>query len=160
MRLTGKVIEVVSGSTRKVSKRPRQAADRGAITAYTLVFITILLLFIGLAVDGGAKLRAGWEAVGAAEEAARAGAGMVDRDVAYQGGRFTVDRGVAVRAAQAHLAAGGHGGSVSLFGPESIRVQVTVTQQTWLLSLVGLSSVSSTATATANLVSGVEGPGR
>lgn len=134
--------------------------DRGSITAYTLIFITVLLLFVGLAVDGGAKLRAGWEAVGAAEEAARAGAGMVDQDAVYRGDRFTVDRGTAVRAAQAQLAAGGHAGSVNLSGPESIRVQVTVTKPTWLLSLAGVSSVSATATATANLVSGVEGPGR
>ncbi|MBN6050740.1 hypothetical protein JYK22_02245, partial [Nonomuraea sp. RK-328] len=134
--------------------------DRGAITPYAVIFICILMIFIGLSVDGGAKLRAGWEAVGVAEEAARAGAGQVDRRAAYRGQDFVIDRGAAVRAAQAYLSASGHRGTVSISGPASIRVSVTVSKPTWLLSMVGLSSVSMTATATAGLVSGVEGPGR
>ncbi|WP_182884209.1 pilus assembly protein TadG-related protein [Microbispora sp. H10885] len=133
-------------------------AERGSITPYALVFILVLMLFIGLAVDGGTKLRAGWEAVGIAEEAARAGAGQIDRRAAYEGRDFIVDRGAAVRAARAYLSATGRPGTVGLSGPNSIRVQVTVTKPTWLLSLVGLSSVSMTATATADLVSGVERP--
>ncbi|MEW9532861.1 pilus assembly protein TadG-related protein [Microbispora sp. NPDC049125] len=133
-------------------------ADRGSITPFALIFIVTLILFVGLAVDGGAKLRAGWEAVGIAEEAARAGAGQIDRRAAYEGRVFIVDRGAAVRAAQAYLSATGRPGSVAITGPDSIRVRVTVTKPTWLLSLVGLSSVSMTATATADLVSGVERP--
>ncbi|WP_084965776.1 pilus assembly protein TadG-related protein [Thermoactinospora rubra] len=134
--------------------------DRGSITAYAVILIAVLLLFVGLAVDGGAKLRAGWEAMGVAEEAARAGAGQLDREAVYRGGRAIVDRGAAVRAAQNYLAASGHAGSVSIAGPDSIRVSVTVTKTTWLLSMVGISSVSMTATATADLVTGVEGPNR
>ncbi|MGP3921306.1 pilus assembly protein TadG-related protein [Nonomuraea sp. 10N515B] len=135
-------------------------SDRGSITPYAIIFITVLLLFIGLSVDVGAKLRAGWEAVGVAEEAARAGAGQLDRAAVYRGAAATIDRGTAVRAAQAYLSSSGHSGSVGIACPQSIRVSVTVTKPTWLLSLVGLSSVSMTATATANLVTGVEGPGR
>ncbi|MEV7006648.1 pilus assembly protein TadG-related protein [Streptosporangium sp. NPDC051022] len=135
-------------------------SDRGAITPYAIVFITVLLLFVGLSVDGGAKLRAGWEAVGLAEEAARAGAGQVDRAAVYRGDRFAVDRGAAVRAARSYLTVGGHTGTAAIAGPNSIRVSVTVTKPTWLLSMVGLTSVSMTATATADLVSGVEGPNR
>jgi hypothetical protein len=132
--------------------------DRGSITPYALIFIVILMLFIGLAVDGGAKLRAGWEAVGTAEEAARAGAGQIDRAAVYTGvNRFVVDRGAAVRAAQAYLSASGHAGTVSITGPRSIKVTVSVTKRTWLLSIVGISSVSQTASSTANLVPGVEG---
>lgn len=132
------------------------STERGSITPYALIFITILMLFVGLAVDGGAKLRAGWEAVGIAEEAARAGAGQIDRAAAYEGREFIIDRGAAVRAAQAYLSAAGHSGTVAIAGPNAIRVRVTVTKPTWLLSMVGLSSVSMTATATADLVSGVE----
>ncbi|RBQ21186.1 hypothetical protein DP939_00135 [Spongiactinospora rosea] len=132
--------------------------ERGAITPYALIMITVLLLFVGLSVDGGAKLRAGWEAVGAAEEAARAGAGQVDRAAVYRGTQGRVDRGAAVRAARAYLAAGGHSGTVQIAGPGSIAVSVTVRKPTWLLSMVGLTSVSMTATSTASLVSGVEGP--
>ncbi|MFE3452484.1 pilus assembly protein TadG-related protein [Nonomuraea sp. NPDC059194] len=134
--------------------------DQGSITAYTIILITALLLFVGLAVDGGAKLRAGWEAVGVAEEAARAGAGQIDREAIYRGGQAVVDRGAAVRAARRYLSSSGHSGTAGIAGPQSIRVSVTVTKRTWLLSMVGLSSVSMTATATADLVTGVEGPNR
>lgn len=135
-------------------------SDQGSITPYAIIFISVLMLFIGLSVDGGAKLRAGWEAVGIAEEAARAGAGLMDRAAIYRGAAATVDRGAAVRAAQAYLSASGRHGSAGIAGPQSIRVSVTVRKPTWLLSLVGISSVSMTATATADLVTGVEGPGR
>ncbi|MGW4958266.1 pilus assembly protein TadG-related protein [Nonomuraea sp. NPDC004186] len=137
-----------------------QDPERGSITPYALIFITVLLLFIGLVVDVGNKLRAGWEAVGIAEEAARAGAGQIDRAAAYRGGQLVVDRGAALRAAQAHLSSSGHRGSVAISGPTSVRVTVTVTRKTWLLSLVGVSSVSVTAHADADLVAGVEGPNR
>lgn len=134
-------------------------SDRGSITPFALIFSVILLLFIGLAVDGGAKLRSGWEAVGAAEEAARAGAGQVDQAAAYSGGRFAVDRAAAVRAAQRYLAATGHQGSAGMTGSRTLLVRVTVTKPTWMLSIAGISSVSQTATATADLVTGVDGEG-
>ncbi|WP_345580254.1 pilus assembly protein TadG-related protein [Nonomuraea rosea] len=120
----------------------------------------MLLLFVGLVVDVGNKLRAGWEAVGIAEEAARAGAGQIDRAAAYRGDELIVDRGAALRAAQAHLSSSGHQGSAIISGPASVRVTVTVTKTTWLLSLVGMSTVSMTAHADADLVAGVEGPNR
>jgi nitrous oxidase accessory protein NosD len=135
-------------------------SERGAITPYMMIFISILMLFVGLAWDGGAKLRAGWEAVGVAEEAARAGAGQIDRATAYQHGRFVVDRGAAVRAARSYLRSSGHRGAVTIAGPQSISVTVTVTNPTWILSVVGLSSVTATATATASLIPGIEGPER
>ncbi|MFI9846688.1 pilus assembly protein TadG-related protein [Nonomuraea sp. NPDC051941] len=137
-----------------------QDPERGSITPYALIFITVLLLFIGLVVDVGNKLRAGWEAVGIAEEAARAGAGQIDRAATYRGDQLVIDRGAALRAAQAHLSSSGHRGRVAISGPTSVRVTVTVTRKTWLLSLVGVSSVSMTAHADADLVAGVEGPNR
>ncbi|TQS08484.1 pilus assembly protein TadG-related protein [Microbispora hainanensis] len=144
------------GSMRTLFFAPE--AERGSITPYALIFIVVLMLFVGLAVDGGAKLRAGWEAVGIAEEAARAGAGQIDRRAVYEGREFTIDRSAAARAAQAYIRASGRPGTAAITGPGSIRVRVTVTKRTWLLSLVGLPSVSMTATATADLVSGVERP--
>ncbi|MCP2337509.1 pilus assembly protein TadG-related protein [Actinomadura rupiterrae] len=135
--------------------------DRGSITPYALIFIIILTMFIGLAVDGGAKLRAGWEAVGTAQEAARAGAGQVDQTAAYSGrGRFVIDRTAAVRAAESYLAAGGHRGSVSITGTRTLLVRVTVTKPTWMLSMAGIGSVSQTASASADLATGVEGENR
>lgn len=137
-----------------------QDLERGSITPYALILVTVLMLFVGLVVDLGNKLRAGWEAVGIAEEAARAGAGQIDRVAAYRGEKLVVDRGAALRAAQEHLSRTGHRGDVVISGPTSVRVTVTVSKPTWLLSLVGMTTVSMTAHANADLVAGVEGPNR
>ncbi|MEU1389973.1 MULTISPECIES: pilus assembly protein TadG-related protein [unclassified Nonomuraea] len=135
-------------------------SERGSITPYALILVMVLMLFVGLVVDLGNKLRAGWEAVGIAEEAARAGAGQIDRAAAYRGEKLVVDRGAALRAAREHLSRTGHQGDVVISGPTSVRVTVTVTKATWLLALIGMTTVSMTAHADANLVAGVEGPGR
>jgi hypothetical protein len=125
------------------------------------VFFLALLAAAGLVVDGGAKLRAAREASAVAEEAARAGAGRIDRSRAYStGGRFVVDRTAAVAAARAYLADSGNSGSVEVVGPRQIRVTVTISKPTVLLSAIGVGEVHVTKTATADLLQGVEGPGR
>jgi hypothetical protein len=135
--------------------------DQGSITLLVVVFFAAMLAAAGLVVDGGAKLRAAREASAVAEEGARAGAGRVDRDRAYaEGGRFVVDRTAAVAAVRAYLASSGNSGSVSLVGAQRIRVTVTIRKPTVLLSLIGIGEVHVTKTATADLVQGVEGPGR
>ncbi|NRQ32102.1 hypothetical protein HII36_09660 [Nonomuraea sp. NN258] len=133
----------------------RWNAERGSVTPYSLIFIVTLMAFAGLAVDGGAKLRAGWEAVGVAEEAARAGAGLVDQAAAYAGRPFVVDAAAGAQAARAYLAKSGHAGTVGLAGPQTVRVTVTVTKSTYLLSMVGISEVTATARTTADLATGV-----
>ena len=51
-----------------------QHPDRGtAVTSYFLVMVIGIMLFIGLAVDGGAQVQAGVRAERVATEAARAG---------------------------------------------------------------------------------------
>lgn len=135
--------------------RDQQERERGSVTPYSLIFIVTLMIFAGLAVDGGAKLRAGWEATGIAEEAARAGAGQVDQAAVYSGKGFAVDKEAAVRAARAYLAASGHTGSVAAIGPHAIQVSVTVSKATHLLSMVGIQEVSARATTTADLAAGV-----
>lgn len=160
MRLSG-----YSGSWPGVRRRKRdwrsERGDEGSITLLVVIFFFALLAAAGLVVDGGAKLRAAREASAVSEEAARAGAGRVDRDRAYaQGGRFVVDRTAAVAAARAYLTRSGQSGSVSVAGAQTIRVTVTVRKPTSLLSLIGIEEVRATKTATAELLQGVEGPGR
>jgi hypothetical protein len=83
---------------------------------------------------------------------------MVNESVAYSTGRFVVDQGQAIAAARAYLAAAGLQGTVAARGQESIRVTVTVTEPTSVLSIIGIDSMSSTGSATASLVTGVKGP--
>ncbi|TDB84323.1 hypothetical protein E1264_25095 [Actinomadura sp. KC216] len=133
--------------------------DDGTISLLVIVFFLALLAAAGLVVDGGTKLRAAREASAVAEEAARAGAGRIDRDHAYtQGGRFVVDRTAAVSAARAYLAGSGNTGTVSITSGQKIRVTVTITEPTLLLSAIGINDLQVSKTATADLLQGVERP--
>jgi Flp pilus assembly protein TadG len=138
----------------------RDGQDSGSLILMLAVLFVALLALAGLVVDGGAKLDADQSAAAAAQEAARAGAGMVNQAAAYSAGTFTVDQGQALAAAQHYLAAGGYRGTARPAGRNSIRVTVTVTAPTSILSLIGIDSVSATESATAVLVAGVTGPGR
>lgn len=133
--------------------------DQGSITIIVVVFFIALLAAAGLVVDGGAKLRAARQASAIAEEAARAGAGRVNRDQAYaHGGVFIIDRMSAVAAARAYLHSCGVAGSVEVSGSRSIRVAVTVAKPTVLLSLIGVRHVRVTEKADADLLQGVRAP--
>jgi len=118
-----------------------------------------LLALSGLVIDGGRKLNQSASAYAIAQEAARAGAGLVDRSAAYSSGTFRVDQAQAVAAARAYLAGGGYTGTVSVDGARRIRVTVTVTGHTLVLSLIGINTMTSTGSAVAALVTGVTGPG-
>jgi Flp pilus assembly protein TadG len=133
--------------------------DRGSLTLLLAALMVALLALAGLVIDGGRKLNQSSSAYAIAQEAARAGAGMVDRSTAYRSGTFQVDQGQAVAAARAYLADAGYSGSVSADGTQQIRVTVTVTEPTLVLSLIGIDTMTSTGSAVASLVTGVTGPG-
>jgi Flp pilus assembly protein TadG len=137
-----------------------RSGDAGSYTLLAAVLALMLLLLAGLVFDGGAKLRAGQRADDLAQEAARAGAGQIDRSRAYASGTFAVDSATAVAAARAYLRAAGHEGTVAAVGAHQIKVTVTVHGSTALLSLIGIDSLDVTRSATADLLSGVEGPGK
>jgi len=128
--------------------------DRGSIT---LVLFVALIALAGIVIDGGAKLNQAENASSIAQEAARAGAGMVNQANAYSSGSFTVDQGQALAAARQYLARGGFTGTVMAAGTRSIRVSVTMTAPTRVLSIIGVDSMTSTGSATAELVTGVTG---
>jgi Flp pilus assembly protein TadG len=134
--------------------------ERGSITLMLLVLFVALIALAGIVIDGGAKLNQAENANAIAQEAARAGAGMVNPGNAYSTGSFTVDQSQAVAAARQYLATAGYHGTVTTVGTESIQVTVTVTAPTRVLSIIGIDSMSSTGSATASLVAGVTGPGR
>ncbi len=133
--------------------------DRGSLTLLLAVLMVALLTLAGLVIDGGRKLNQSASAYAVAQEAARAGAGIVDRSAAYRSGMFRVDQGAALAAARSYLAGAGYQGSVSADGANRIKVSVTVSAHTLVLSLIGIDTMTSTGSAVASLVSGVTGPG-
>lgn len=133
--------------------------DTGSLTLMLAVLMVPLLALAGLVIDGGRKLNQSASAYAIAQEAARAGAGMVDRSAAYGSGTFRVDEAQAVAAARAYLSRAGYAGTVSADGMQRIRVTVTITSHTLVLSLIGIDTMTSTGSAVAVLVTGVTGPG-
>jgi len=134
--------------------------ERGSITLMLLVLFVALIALAGIVIDGGAKLNQAENANAIAQEAARAGAGLVNPTNALSTGSFTVDQSQALAAARQYLAAAGYHGTAAPVGTESIQVTVTVTAPTRVLSIIGVDSMTSTGSATASLVAGVTGPGR
>ena len=125
-----------------------------------LVMFVALLALAGIVIDGGAKLDQAENANAIAQEAARAGAGMVNQSKALATGSFTVDQTQALAAALHYLARFGYRCCAAADGPNAIRVTVSVTAPTHVLSIIGIDTMRSTGSATASLATGVTGPGR
>lgn len=140
---------------------PASPRERGTLTLFTAIVAIGLLLSLAFVVDGGIKLEAGQQARAVAEEAARAGAGQVDRSAAYaHGGQFVVDPALAAAAAWSYLSQAGVPGVVTVSGPGQLTVTAAVRETSAFLSLIGVSSIQATATASAQLVQGIERPGQ
>ncbi len=137
-------------------KALRQHPDRGtAVTSYFLVMVIGILLFIGLAVDGGAQVQAGVRAERVATEAARAGL-----QAATPGG--DTDPSAVTAAAERYLAAAntdGHlQGSARLDGTQ-LNVSVTVTTNTTFLGLLNVDQLTARGTGQADLVRSLDPEG-
>jgi Flp pilus assembly protein TadG len=139
----------------------RRGGDRGSLTLMLAVMFVALLALAGVVIDGGAKLTAAENAAAVAQEAARAGAGLVNEATAHENGSFVVDQDQAIAAADDYLSSAGYAGRAAAGpGTDEIRVTVTVSEPTKVLSIIGIDTITATGQATANLVSGVTGPGQ
>lgn len=127
--------------------RARVRDQRGvSLTAFTAVVMVALILMVGLVVDGGARSAAQRRAESVASAAARAAldAGSGER---LAGGTGAM---AGVQAGQAVIADSGLQGEVSIDGDRATaRVRGTVS--TAFLGLIGVNTLSVSATATAQL---------
>lgn len=129
--------------------------DDGRIALLILIMAFGVLVMIGLAVDGGGKMRALQRADALAAEAARAAGQAIDLDQAATGGAKVADPARAVAAAQQYLAAAGATGSVSISGDRrQVTVTVTGTYDTAILSIIGYHQLTVTGQSTAQLLTG------
>lgn len=129
--------------------------ERGSLTVMTAVLALALLAVAGLVVDGTGQLRAGQQAVGAAQQAARVGAEALDAATLRAGGPVTVDPAAAASTVRGYLDAAGYTGTVTVTDPTTLQVTVTVHRPTVVLGLIGIDSYTATGTATADLEHGV-----
>ena len=128
--------------------------DRGAaVTSYVVVMAIGILLFIGLAVDGGAQVQASVRAERVATEAARAGL-----QASTPGG--VTDPTAVTGAAEKYLAAadtdGNLQGTVRIDGSQ-LNVTVTITTKTVFLGLINIDRMTARGTGRADLVRGLDG---
>lgn len=133
--------------------------DCGGVTVFVAVCVLGLLTVIGVAVDGGSKMRATERADYIAGEAARAGGQAIDPADAISGTAIVIDPLHAQAAAQAYLRSAGATGTVSVSGDgRTLTVTVTGSYDTKFLSVVGIGSLSVAGQGKATLLHGVTAP--
>jgi Flp pilus assembly protein TadG len=122
--------------------------DRGGVTVFVAVCVIALIGIIGVAVDGGSKMRATERADYIAGEAARAGGQAIDPAAAINGTAIVVDPQAAAAAAQAYLRSAGASGTVTVSGDnKTLTVTITSSYDTKFLSVAGIGSLSVTGPA-------------
>ena len=131
----------------------RPDGERGAISVFLAVLVPGLLLIIGLAVDGGAKVAATQRANAIADEAARAGGQALDISAALTG-QVQVNPAAAVAAAQDYLDRNDVQGAVTVVDGDTLQVTTTITQPTTFLGLIGISTLTVEGSGTAYLITG------
>ncbi|WP_405654098.1 TadE/TadG family type IV pilus assembly protein [Streptomyces sp. NBC_00019] len=133
--------------------------DRGGVTVFVAVCVIALIGIIGVAVDGGSRMRAIERADFLAGEAARAGGQAIDPAQAIPGEAIVVDPQDAVAAARAYLASAGATGTVTVSGDgTTLIVDVTDAYDTTFLSVAGIGSLPVTGHGEATLLYGVTTP--
>jgi Flp pilus assembly protein TadG len=144
---------------RQTGLRRTRLDERGGVTVFVAVCVIALIGIIGVAVDGGSKMRATQRADYLAGEAARAGGQAIDPAEAISGRAIVVDPQDASAAAQSSLRSAGAGGTVSVSGDgKTLTVTVTSSYDTTFLSAVGIGSLSVTGHGQATLLHGVAAP--
>lgn len=131
--------------------------ERGAITPMVVVVGVALLLMVGLVVDAGAKLNAVSQANDVAAQAAHAAAAQLDTGAALSAGQIGVSTSQAQEAGMAVLAGSDMSGSVVIDG-QSVTVTATCTKPAAFLSLIGITTVQGTGTASVRIATGGEQP--
>ncbi|MDA8274762.1 MAG: TadG family pilus assembly protein [Actinomycetota bacterium] len=136
-----------------VRHRLSGAGERGIVAAYVTLLVVPLIALLGLVCDGGRAMAAKQAAATEAADAARAGAGQLSVAGLRQG-TLAVDPTDARRAAFAATVAAGHPGRV-IVSRGQVTVVVSYRVPTLLLGIVGVPSITVSASATAVDVAGV-----
>ncbi len=131
----------------RLRSRDPESGDGGGIAFLMLGAAIALLMVLGLVLDGSAKAHALDRANQLAYEAARAGLQTVNPSVSG------VDHVAVDAAVDKYLAAHGVSGSAAI-ADQQVVVEVTITEPTKMLSMVGVDSMTVTGHGTANLVYG------
>ncbi|WP_037824371.1 pilus assembly protein TadG-related protein [Streptomyces sp. NRRL B-1347] len=145
--------------THRGLQRARSRRDEGQVAVFVVLVTVAVVMFAGLVVDGGLALAAKVRAIGEAQEAARSGAQAIDLAAYRNNGSVRLLPAEARRRAHEYVAATGDTGRVKTT-TSTVTVTITAHQRTQFLGLLGLDTLTVTATGTAHPVQGVEAPER
>ncbi len=126
--------------------------EQGAVALYAAVMMLALMSTIGLVLVGGQKVAALREATNIADNAARAGAQLIDLDSVRSGAPLQLDANDAIAAANDYLSLVGHSGTPIVNG-DTITVTVTISYNPVILPM-GVQTVTATESASARAVEG------
>ncbi|GGJ89843.1 membrane protein [Pilimelia anulata] len=127
--------------------------DRGGVSIFVAMLAPVLLLLVGLVVDGAGQIRALQRADNVAAQAARTAGQAIDLPAAVGGGVKRIDPAAANQAAAQYLASAGATGTVTVAPDrQSVTVTATITHRPVLLSAFGYGSRDVTGEATARLI--------
>jgi len=133
------------------ARRRIRAADRGTVTAFTVVWLAAALALAGLVLDAGLAVSTKVNARAVANAAARAGARELDLAALRINGVIRIDQNKARTSAAGWIARAGLRGTVTVTA-NTVTVSVTTSQPTQLLDLIGIRSIPVHATATAEAI--------
>ncbi|SCE63768.1 Putative Flp pilus-assembly TadE/G-like [Micromonospora matsumotoense] len=140
-----------TSSARRRARRSAQRADRGAVTAFTVVWLVAALLLGGLVLDAGLAVSTKVNARSVANAAARAGARELDVAALRTTGVVRLDPAKARTAAASWIARAGLPGTVTVTAT-TVTVSVTTSRPTQLLGLAGIGSIAVHSTVTADAI--------
>ena len=127
--------------------------EEGLVTAYVVLTMAAVASLLGLAVEGGMALNARQAAYVEAEQAARAGASALTA-AGLRDGRVQIAVGVAVGVATQYMRDSGHPGTARVLGNQVITRVDPFVVPTPLLGIVGIGSLTVSASAAATVVPG------
>ncbi len=125
--------------------------ERGSISVWAATAAVIMMICVGIALDLGGQVHAQQHARGVAAQAARVGGQQLDA-IAITGAYPSIAVGQARVAAQDYLDASGVDGTVTISGGTTVHVSVTDAYHPRFLGIVGLSTLTVTGEATAQVV--------
>ena len=130
--------------------RTRLREEDGALSAYLLVVVVVLVAVIGFVVDSAGKYAADSEAQQIASNAARTAVNSINGETVLVG-ETALDTEQAQAAAELYLAAAGVEGTVTVDG-QVVTVEVETTYTTRFVSLLGINTLSGNGSASAQLI--------
>jgi Flp pilus assembly protein TadG len=137
----------------RLARRRLERDESGVLTAFVAVLAVALFVIVGMAVDCGRAIAAQRLAADEAEQAARTGAGQVSVP-ALRAGQVVLDSPAAVHWAEGYTISSGHPGTATASNG-IVTVRVVVAVPTTILGIVGVPTITVSATASASDVRGV-----